>query len=72
MSLTIKPRIGAGIGAAGRVFLTLFFLVFFAMGYLFTVFIVKQVCRDASAYSWERAECVILESQVADRGGKTP
>src|SRR5687768_17584462 len=72
MSLTMKPRIGAGTGVAGRVFLTLFFLVFFAMGCLFTAFIVRQVWRDASAYSWERAECVILESQVADKGGKTP
>ena len=67
----MKPRIGAS-GAGGRVFLTLFFLVFFAMGCLFTGFVVKQVSRDASAYSWERTECVILESSVADKGGKTP
>jgi hypothetical protein len=56
----------------GRIFLSLFFLVFFGMGLLFTAFIVRQTCIDARTYSWPKAECVILESGVRDKGGNSP
>jgi hypothetical protein len=63
---------GSSRSVVGRIFLSLFFLVFFGMGLLFTAFIVRQTYIDARTYSWPKTECVILESGVHDKGGNSP
>jgi len=70
--VNIQPGGGGSRSVPGRVFLSLFFLVFFGMGLLFTAFIVRQTYIDARTYHWPKAECVILESGVHDKGGNSP
>ncbi len=65
----IRTRITTrSISAGGRIFGSLFFLVFLGMGLLFCVFIGREVYLGAKTYSWQPAECVILESRVDEEG----
>lgn len=58
------------IGLFGRVFLSLFALVFIGMGGLFTAWLVRDGLRDLETRRWVKTECVILESSVQEsRGG---
>jgi len=70
--VSIQLGSGSSRSVVGRIFMSLFFLVFFGMGLLFTAFIVRQTYIDARTYSWPKAECVILESEVHDKGGNSP
>jgi hypothetical protein len=70
--VSIQLGSGSSRSVVGRIFLSLFFLVFFGMGLLFTAFIVRQTYIDARTYGWPKAECVILESRVHDNGGNSP
>ena len=54
------------LGLGGRVFGSLFFLVFFAMGALFCVFIGREFFLNLQIRNWPTAECVIIESQVTE------
>jgi hypothetical protein len=53
---------------AGRGCLTLFLGVFGAMGLLFTGLLVKPAFDTIRTYSWDQAECTILESTVREKG----
>src|SRR5437899_3914728 len=55
-------------GLGGRIFGSLFFLMFFGMGLLFCVLIVREVYGGAKTYSWPKAECLIIESRVQEDG----
>ena len=69
IGLTISRTTGVG----GRLFSTVFFLVFLGMGLLFCVFIGREVYLGAKTYGWQRADCVILESRVEENGkGEKP
>ena len=60
--------IGRSAGVGGRIFASLFFLVFLGMGLLFCVFIVREVYGGAKTYSWPKVECVIIDSRVQEDG----
>jgi heme/copper-type cytochrome/quinol oxidase subunit 2 len=64
---TIKRGTGGQLGVTGKLFLSLFFLAFFAGGMIFTGLIIRDVFLAATTYGWQRVECEILESRVADR-----
>lgn len=49
---------------AGKLGATLFFLIFFGMGLLFEVFIIREVVAVANRRSWPVINCRILESSV--------
>jgi hypothetical protein len=51
---------------AGKIGITLFFSVFFAMGMLFEVLLVREIVRNITSRSWPKVSCTILESSVAD------
>jgi Protein of unknown function (DUF3592) len=71
-SFTVPASTGRGSSVGGRIFATLFFLVFGGMGLFFTVWLSMQVYRDAQTYRWPAVPCVILESGVTDKGGNSP
>jgi hypothetical protein len=52
------------MGLGGRIGLTLFFFVFFAMGTLFTVFMAREAIRALQSQSWPTVEAEILASAV--------
>ena len=54
------------LGIGGRIFGSLFFLVFFGMGALFCFLIGREFYLSAQMRSWTRTECVIVESQVSE------
>jgi hypothetical protein len=62
---------GAG-GIAGQILGTVFFLFFGGLGLLFTVWLGRQLYRDAQTYRWPPVPCVILESGITDQGGNSP
>ncbi len=55
-------------GRAGRGCATLFFGVFFAMGALFTVFILGEALRELEPWTWPETRCTITASGVAETG----
>lgn len=60
-------------GIGGRLFGSLFFLVFLGMGLLFCGLLCREVYRSAQTYRWPAAECVVLESRVQeDRNDEHP
>lgn len=69
-----SARKTAGIG--GKIFATLFFLVFLGMGLLFTGFLIREVVKSAQTRFWTATPCLILESGVteesADRDNNSP
>ncbi|MCP4898583.1 MAG: DUF3592 domain-containing protein [bacterium] len=66
MSVRIRSE-GSGCGGiAGRLFITVFFFIFFAVGMLFTVFVVGEVIRTVATYGWDEIPCEILLSQVKE------
>jgi len=54
-------------GVVGKLGLTLFFFVFFAMGSLFEVFIVREFGRAVGQRSWKKVPCQIVVSEVQER-----
>ena len=56
----------------GRLGLSLFFLVFFAMGLLFEVLILRESARAAGQRFWKRVPCTIVASEVREVGGESP
>ncbi|MCP5521922.1 MAG: DUF3592 domain-containing protein [Verrucomicrobiales bacterium] len=67
---------GKPAGVGGKIFLTLFLLVFLGMGLLFTGFLVREVVRSAKTRFWPAIPCVVLESGVVehtdDRDNNSP
>jgi len=58
---------------AGRLGLSLFFLLFFAMGSLFEVFTVREFGRAMGQRAWKKTPCRIVSSEVQEHAGnKTP
>ena len=53
-----------GSSPAGKLGASLFFFVFFAMGMLFEVFLVRELIRNAKEYSWKKLPCKIIGSSV--------
>ncbi len=58
---------GKPAGAGGRLGLSLFFFIFFAMGSLFEVFIVREFGRAVGQRSWKKVPCTIASSEVLER-----
>lgn len=59
----------------GKIFLTLFLLVFFSMGATFCVFLGKTIYKRAVCYSWQKSDCLIESVSVienAEKHGDTP
>jgi hypothetical protein len=51
---------------AGKIGITLVFFVFFAMGMLFEVLLIREIARNVISRSWPQVSCTILESSVSD------
>jgi len=51
----------------GRLGLSLFFLLFFAMGSLFEVFILREAGRALGQRAWKKTPCTIVTSEVRER-----
>ena len=66
-SARAKFRSEGRMGPAGRLFLTCFFLIFLAAGLFFTTVIFREVFRAAATYRWQKVECEIVSSAVAER-----
>jgi hypothetical protein len=65
-----NPR---GSGVSGRLFGTVFFLIFFGMGLLFVVLVGREVIQRAETYRWPAVRCTILSSGVlTDNSSETP
>jgi len=62
-----RGGVGRPAGAVGKLGLTLFFFVFFAMGSLFEVFIVREFVRAVGQRSWKKVPCKIVASEVRQR-----
>ena len=60
------------VSIRGRLGLSLFFLVFFAMGSLFELLIVREFARAVGQRLWKPAPCTITASEVQERGGESP
>ncbi len=56
------PSVGARLG------LSLFFLLFFALGSLFEVFLIRQFGQTIGQRFWKKTPCTILDSEVQERG----
>jgi hypothetical protein len=57
----------------GRLGLSLFFLLFFAMGSLFELFTVREFGRAMGQRTWQKTPCRIVSSEVQEHAGnKTP
>ncbi len=63
---------GKPASVLGKAGLSLFFLVFFAMGSLFEVLILHEFGRAAGQRFWKRVPCMIVSSEVKEVGGESP
>ncbi|MBN1359499.1 MAG: DUF3592 domain-containing protein [Sedimentisphaerales bacterium] len=54
-------------GVKGKLGLSLFFLVFFAMGSLFEVLTVREFARAIGQRAWKQVPCTIVSSEVQER-----
>jgi hypothetical protein len=64
-TVRVKTPAGKPVGLAGRLGLSLFFLLFGGLGLLFTGFIVKSVWEEWQSRAWPPTPCRIVESRVA-------
>ena len=55
--------------AVGKLFPSLFFLVFFGMGSLFEVFFAREFGRAIGQRFWEKIPCAIVRSEVLEQSG---
>jgi hypothetical protein len=62
----VTVRTGGQAGVFGKLFATLFFLVFFAAGAFFTSLLIRDVAQSARTYSWRKTECRIESSHVTE------
>ncbi len=62
MRLTVGTKANRGI--VGRLLISLFFLLFFALGAFFTVLMAQQAWQNLRQLNWKSTPCEILESQV--------
>jgi len=53
-------------GAAGKVFLTVFFLFFLGMGLAFAWLVAREAVAALATWTWRPTDCQILSSQVSD------
>jgi hypothetical protein len=60
----VRLQLGS-MGIVGRIFGTLFLLVFLVIGVIFCRLIGLEVYRSARTFKWTKTECVILESSVS-------
>lgn len=56
-------------GVAGKIFVSLFFSIFFAAGVFFFGLIVRDTARALQTRFWDETPCTILHSEVDVRGG---
>jgi hypothetical protein len=61
---------GKPASIAGRLGLSLFFFVFFAMGSLFEVLIFRELARAVGQRSWRKVPCAIIHSEVQERSDR--
>ena len=67
-----NPKSVPGVG--GRLFISVFFLFFFGMGSVFTWLVAREALAGVRTWTWSKAECQIIRSNVRDtnaRGRKT-
>ncbi len=60
---------GRPAGAGGKLAISLFFFVFFAMGSFFEILTVREFTRAVAQRFWRETPCRIVQSQVEERGG---
>ena len=48
----------------GKIFLSLFFFIFFAMGTSFLSFMSLALFKEISSYLWEKTECTVIASSI--------
>ncbi|GEM_PF-3667611 len=53
---------GSPTGPAGKLFLSLFFLVFFAAGSFFVFLMGRDLVRNAQTWTWKQTDCEIVAS----------
>jgi len=58
---------GKPASVAGRLGLTLFFLLFFTMGSLFELFVVRAFWHTLAQRTWKKTPCTIVSSEVQER-----
>jgi hypothetical protein len=62
---------GSGsMGFGGKIFASLFLMVFLGMGSLFAYFIARGFFGSLKTYGWKPAECRIVESRAVEDGSK--
>ena len=59
-------------GAGGKLAGIFFFGLFFGLGMLFLVLIVREMWKGAETYAWDERRCEILASEVVRAGGEEP
>lgn len=67
-----NPRSVPGLG--GRLFITVFFLIFFGMGSVFAWLVAREAVAGVRTWMWPKTECQIVRSSVREtdsRGRKT-
>ncbi len=65
--MPITTRSSVRVGWGGRIFGSLFFLGFFAVGLWFSALMVYGMYRSALFYLWDENECLIVESGVDEQ-----
>src|SRR5215813_6765620 len=59
---------GASLGIAGKLILTLFFLVFLGMGSVFVWLILRDSVSEVQTWTWAKTPCEIIASNVHETG----
>jgi hypothetical protein len=70
LTTVTNPPAQTSPGIGRRIFLSLFFAFFLAMGLGFTAVVGRSFLANAKTYTWTTAECTILESNVVPAAGK--
>lgn len=65
-TMPITTRSSVRVGWGGKIFGSLFFLAFFAIGLWFSALMVYGLYRSALTYAWDESQCLILESGVTE------
>jgi len=70
----MKVRMSGGpgsMGVGGKIFASLFLLLFLGMGSLFAYFIARGFFGSLKTYGWKPAECRIVESRAVEDESKS-
>jgi hypothetical protein len=61
----VRVQVGGGRSLGGRIFGSLFYLIFVGAGLFMTAMFARAWWQGARSYAWDRSECTVVESAYA-------